>query len=548
MCRCRRCPNRFSDPNVIDIWVVPGKGVRYRNHFVRPSECDRPLNHLDNIRDCLNRGRADEAKGLALAFTRANPSNADGCFQLARAYAQLACYGQALASAERGLALAPRHPTGMLVSIEAKLGLGRIAEALTDARQVERERSNDPSAIVQIGYCYTRTNRHKDAARCFERVRVLEPANYAVLHNLAGSCVALGEPERAGRLYEELLRKEPRAYETYYTRATLGRQTPERNHVAELERVLAGVPRGGIAEVALCFALAKELEELGEWKRSFAFLKRGADIHHKLAAYDIESDLKAMDGIKRYFDKNFLAAAATGADSESPIFILGMPRTGTTLIDRILCSHSQAGSVGECEEFFRALVRAAHGDGVKLDLKRSGPIAWDRVGTEYRRAIAGIEPDRPRLVDKTLPNFLYIGPILLALPNAKIVHVRRNAMDTCYAVYKTLFRQAFEYSYDLVGLGRCGSGPFSHGRLRGTGWQPRRDKPAAYGILRSRMGGWVSLVREERQPVLHCQRRSSAPAHLYEFSTTVAALRSRTFPASTSPGRGRLRRRLRRVQ
>ena len=436
------------------MWVASRKGVRYSCHPAKPSECGRPLNPLDNIRDCLNRGRAGEAKGLALAFTRANPSNADGWFQLARAYAQLACYGQALASAERGLILAPRHPTGMLVSIEAKLGLGRISEALADAQKVERERTNDPSAIVQLGYCYTRTNRHKDAARCFERVRVLQPANYAVLHNLAGSCVALGEPERAGGLYEELLRKEPRAYETYYTRAILDHQTPERNHVVELQRVLTSVPRGSAAEVALCFALAKELEDIGEWKQSFAFLKRGAGIRHKLAPYDIEADLKAMDDIKRYFDSNFLASAVTGAESDSPIFVLGMPRTGTTLIDRILCSHSQVGSVGECEEFFRALVRAAHGDGVKLDLKRAGPIAWDRVGTEYRRAIAGIEPDRPRLVDKTLPNFLYIGPILLALPNAKIVHVRRNAMDTCYAVYKTLFRQAFEYSYDLVGLGR----------------------------------------------------------------------------------------------
>jgi hypothetical protein len=100
------------------------------------------------------------------------------------------------------------------------------------------------------------------------------------------------------------------------------------------------------------------------------------------------------------------------------------------------------------------LVRAAHGEGAKLDLKRAGPIAWDRVGAEYCRAVADIEPDRPRLVDKTLQNFLYIGPILAALPGAKIVHVRRNAMDACYAVHKTLFRQAFEYSYDLADLGR----------------------------------------------------------------------------------------------
>ena len=410
------------------------------------------LTHLDLIRDHLRNGRSGEAKLLALQFTQANPGSADGWIQLGRAYAQLSNFTMALSSVQKALALVPSHPVALLVSIEAMLGCGQVAEALAVARGLERDRKNEPAVILQVGYCYTRTNRHADATRCYERVLMLQPANLAVLHNLAGACVALGDMSRAERLYDELLQKAPAAYEAYYNRATLRAQTPQSNHVAELERVLARLNPDTLAEAPVCYALAKELEDLGEWRRSFAFLKRGADTRRKLAPYDIRVDLAAMDDIKRHFDR--AVCVQSGAGGESPIFVLGMPRTGTTLVDRILSSHSQVGSVGETDEFLRTLVRHAHGEGDKLDLERANPLSWEDIGREFCGAVRGILPDRPRVLDKTLTNFLYIGPILLALPDARIVHVQRNAMDSCYAVYKTLFRQGFGYSCDLSHLGR----------------------------------------------------------------------------------------------
>lgn len=412
------------------------------------------LTQLENIRDCLRKGRVGEAKALAVRFTQANPGNADGWIQLGRAYAQLSNFAMALSSAQKALALAPSHPVALLVSIEGRLGCGQVGEALAVAEALERDWKNEPGVILQVGYCYTRTNRHRDAVRCYERVRMLQPANNAVLHNLAGAYVALGDLNRAERLYDELLRKEPEAYETYYTRATLRRVTAERNNIAELERALASSKSGKPAEAAICYALAKELEDLGDWARSFEFLKRGARARQKLAAYDINADLAAMDDIKRHFDKPACAVVAIGYEAESPIFVVGMPRTGTTLVDRILSSHSQVGSIGESDEFFRALVRHAHGEGDKLQLARARPLAWAEIGSEFCRAASAILPDRARRLDKTPTNFLYAGPILLALPHARIIHIRRNAMDTCYAIYKTLFRQGSEYSYDLSDLGR----------------------------------------------------------------------------------------------
>jgi len=409
---------------------------------------------IERIRDRLREGRPLEANGLALRLVESYPDNVDGWIQLGRSYAQLSSFRKSLDAAEKALVLDPRHPTAQLVLIEALLGCGRNGEAVLAARKLEAEREADASVVLQVGYCYTRTNRHSDAARCYERVRVLQPANHAVLHNLAGAYLALGDLAKAEPLYNELLRKEVHAYEAYYNRATLRRQTPKHNHVAEMEKVLSDSRGSRMAERVLCYSLAKELEDLGEWQRAFAYLKRGADSLKRQSSYRVAVDIGMMDEVRRQFDESFFAEPRSGYCGESPIFVLGMPRTGTTLVDRILSSHTMVGSVGESDEFFRTLVRQAHGEGTRLETQRARVLDWESVGSEFCRAINEILPGYGHLLDKTPNNFLYLGLILTALPNAKIVHLRRQPMDTCYAIYKTLFRQAYPYSYDLGDLGR----------------------------------------------------------------------------------------------
>ena len=412
------------------------------------------LNKLEYVRGCLRQGRYTEARSQAVRITEISPDVIEGWIFLARADASLSDYPKALVSIQKALSLDGNHPTALLVSIEASLGCGLVAEALATAARLERERKNDPSVVLQVGYCFTRTNRHADAARCYERVRILQPANNIVLHNLAGAYLALGEAERAEQLYTELLHKEPSACEAYYNRATVRKQTPDNNHVAELEHLLAGLKSGDWGEAPICYALAKELEDIGEWDRSFAALTRGAASLHRQTRYEIAADLAQMDAVKKLFDKTFCNAQEPGHLGERPIFIVGMPRTGTTLVDRILSSHSQVGSIGESDEFHRALLRQAPAGSGRIDVARLHSIAWDKVGVEFCRAAAGLEPSRPVRLDKTLTNFLYAGAILKALPGARVIHVRRHPMDACYAIYKTLFRAGLSYSYDLGDLGR----------------------------------------------------------------------------------------------
>ena len=412
---------------------------------------DPLLTQLGQIGEHLREGRGREAKALALQFVEKTPDNIDGWILLSRAYLHVLEHAQGLDAAEKAVSLEPNHPAAQLVRIEGLLRCGRNDEAFAAGQKLESERKYDPVVILEVGFSYTRTNRHADAARCYERVRVLRPAHRSVVHNLAGAYIALGEMEKAEALYDDVLRKSGREFDAYYNRSTLRKQTPDRNHVAEMERVLAGLPPGDEAEHVLCYSLGKELEDIKDWKRSFAYLKRGADARKRILPYQPAIDTDVMDEVGRQFDESFFAKSHAGYADESPIFVLGMPRSGTTLVDRILSSHSTVRSVGESDEFAQTIARRMRAEKAlaQPEIRLIKELDFEAVGRDYCRSINGLLPGYPHLLDKTPKNFINVGLILTALPNAKIFHIRRHPVDSCYAVYKTLFRQGYPFSYDL---------------------------------------------------------------------------------------------------
>jgi hypothetical protein len=194
------------------------------------------------------------------------------------------------------------------------------------------------------------------------------------------------------------------------------------------------------------------LEDLGDHAESFVWLKRGADARRAALSYQVERDVEAMALIAEVFSAEKLATPAPGASYARPIFIVGLPRTGTTLIERILGMHSQVTALGELTELPLAVTRAAAGGQKSETIRRAGAADFAAFGRDYLRAVAGYQAPRPITTDKLPSNFLYIGMLRLALPRARVIHVRRNPMDSAYAIYKTLFRMGYPYSYDLGDL------------------------------------------------------------------------------------------------
>lgn len=330
-----------------------------------------------------------------------------------------------------------------------------MARARAALAELERQLGNDAASLQHIAENYVMAGQHMDAARCYERAVALRPNHPRYLYNLASSRIALGDLEEAEDLLSRVIRLDPEDYDAWHNRSTLRTQREDDNHVAQLEFVLSHLAKGHPGEVPVCFALAKELEDLGRYEESWRYLQRGAMARRRALQYDVAADETAMRKIAAAFDHERLNGPAQGHDSARPIFVLGLPRSGTTLTDRILSAHSEVASLGEINTLAFALMRGTGKTGGKAELiEKSARLDFAELGRLYCQGIAGFGETAPRLVDKTPLNFLYIGLIHLALPNARIIHLRRHPLDSCYAIYKTLFRLGYPFSYSLQDVGR----------------------------------------------------------------------------------------------
>jgi hypothetical protein len=241
-------------------------------------------------------------------------------------------------------------------------------------------------------------------------------------------------------------------------RSSLRKQSAQNNHVDQLKKTLARGDLSAAGQVSFCYALAKELEDLEAYSESFTYLERGATTRRAVMKYNVATDVEIIDQIIRVFDQTFFSETECGHVSEEPIFIIGLPRSGTTLLERILGSHSKVFAAGELGHFGIELT--------KLTRKRMGATKGDRrqfvtasagidfqlLGSNYVQSTRPLTGATQHFIDKLPFNYLYAGLIHKALPRARIISLSRHPMDSCYSMYKQLFRDAYPFSYDQQDL------------------------------------------------------------------------------------------------
>lgn len=336
---------------------------------------------------------------------------------------------------------------------------GDVAGARAAAGVLRDGRFTGPFLHNELGALFHMLGEHESSLAHYARAIELDAGIAEFHYNKAAVQRFLGDIDGAESGFDTALALKPDEYEAYNARAQLRRQTRERNHIAALRGLLART-RDPTGVIQLNFALAKELEDVGDHDEAFASLKRGAEAKRRQMQYGVETDLQIIDKIREVYGAGMFDGRIRGCDSADPIFVLGMPRTGTTLVERILGSHSAVFSAGELNNFSLELLRLARQLRNPLPANRLDFVAltaqldFKILGEAYLAATEPLRDGSPYFIDKLPFNYLYAGLIHLALPQARIVNLQRHPMDTCYAVYKQLFKDAYPFSYDLDELGR----------------------------------------------------------------------------------------------
>ena len=368
-------------------------------------------------------------------------------------------YRAALKHIENAEKLEPDNASLLAHKASTLASLRDFAAAVSVADRAMALAPDNSNTLATLGAAYTRCSAHEKSLRCFQAAAEHAPNDAGHQYNLGTALRFAGDFEGAERCFDRTIELRPDDYETCYARSGLRKQTPDNNHVAALADKLYTDPLPWRDEMLLCYALAKELEDLEEWDRSFACLQRGANKRRENMRYDVQQDVAKLQKIAAAHTAERLNDRATGYGSSEPIFILGLPRAGSTLVERILSSHAEVTSAGELENFAIELMRPIYAKmrttQVPIDTLVAETLNLDfsSLGQAYVDSTRHLTGDTRMFADKMPLNFLYTGLIHLALPRSKIIHVHRDPMDACYAMYKMIFKGAYPFTYSLDDIG-----------------------------------------------------------------------------------------------
>jgi len=421
-------------------------------HSSNKTELVDDIYRLMEARDFQNAGK------LCERVTSHFADFAEGWAAAAEFFLRITNPQRALEMARQALRLEPGDTNWMLLQARCLMESGNTQEMLGVVNEVAAKHSLSPRQHNEIGILQARIDQHDKAQAHYKLAVSALPNEIEFLFNLATSQRFLGEVAAAEKTLDKILSIDSTDHEAAAMRSSLRKQSADSNHVDALKHTLASGSLGPAGQVSFCYALAKELEDIEVYRESFTYLKRGADLRRSGMRYSVSTDVAIMEQITQVFDGSFFSVGHDGHQNREPIFIIGLPRSGTTLAERILGSHSSVYAAGELGHFGIELTRLTRQKMGRADADRrqfvsaTATIDYRQLGQNYIQSTRPLTGNSLHFIDKLPFNYLYAGLIHQALPDARIISVRRHPMDSCYAMYKQLFRDAYPFSYTLQDL------------------------------------------------------------------------------------------------
>lgn len=334
--------------------------------------------------------------------------------------------------------------------LEHLLAQGLRLEAETEFDKIRQLHIRSADAFEALAFYARRLDQHELSNQYYRKATELAPSDPKLWHNLATSERSLGKFEDAVVACNEAIKLGGDPFPTLLLRSESRRANSESNHISELSGLLAEA-RNDREKMFTGYALGKELHDLGEFARAFDAFRIGAEARRRNLRYDVAEDEFKIARIIESFHK-IGSAHQTEPQQAEHIFIIGLPRSGTTLTERILLGLPGTISNGETDNFASALIRAAPASGRDL-FERCANANPAIVKTGYIQR-ANPHKRQVSVIEKLPMNYLYAGAIANSLSSAKIVWVRRHPVDSCFANYRTLFAEAYPFSYDFGELAR----------------------------------------------------------------------------------------------
>ena len=400
-----------------------------------------------------SQGRIDEAIASARRAIDINPQLADAYLNLADIELSRMRYADALRGVNALLAFSPQHAGALTALAQITIVDERYEEAVASARQALSIAPDSANAHKILGKALQALGQYKEADQAYLQAAAL-PGTVAeeALIARAVLLMEIGDMAAATTAFEQALKRFPDSSRVIAARSDNKLYCADDPDIAVMESALAGEPPLPVnAKMMLHFSLGKAWLDVGDSDRAFSHLHQGNAFKRASFHYDAAHTGAWVKNIAAVFTPALMAQfRGAGTASDRPVFIVGMPRSGTSLIEQILASHPDIYGAGELRALDRAVTRKGR---FPDDVPRWSRSDFAHIGADYLELVSHLAPDALRVIDKLPANFLYAGLIPLLLPGARVIHCRRDPVDTCLSCYSKPFagEQLFAYQLDELG-------------------------------------------------------------------------------------------------
>jgi len=442
-----------------DVYVDLGRYAEARDAYGRAQRADPHAGRIEEARAAL--GRADH-RAAEIIFREILKDDASHVGALC-GLAAISLGASFVADAERLLRHALRQSAHLPLAwrglTQVLLEAGRLVEAEAAIRHALLVEPENPQSWVTLGSVCTRLMRQEQALTAYEEAARLNPANVMLRLSVGHVLKTLGRRAECERAYQECLAHDPGLGEAWWSLADLKNYAFSDEEVATMQARLAAKSGDEGNQAQLHFALGRALELKEAYAEAFTHYAAGNALRRRAAPFDIAAFEGKSRRVIACCDREFFASRqGSGCPDPSPIFIIGLPRSGSTLVEQILASHSQVEGTMELPNVL-TMVREfdhldARHDAYPESMRAAPPAQLGALGRRYLEETRPLRSGRPRFIDKMPNNFSHVGLIHAMLPNATIIDVRRHPMDACFSNFKQYFAAGQSFSYDLGDLGR----------------------------------------------------------------------------------------------